>query len=196
MREESTWILSCSRLSYWKRLDRIIRALAVARQAGCDCQLVAAGDGPEKQRLEAIAAELGLQKEVIWLGPVPHEEIYRLMRLADLFIIANDVTNRCNPLFEAIRASLPVVSVRDPSTQDLLTDGDNACLGEPDDGEQLGECLTRACSDPELLQKMRRAQRSRDSLLSTWQERMDVEVSDLVALAGEPLPGQARKRSG
>jgi glycosyltransferase involved in cell wall biosynthesis len=105
------------------------------------------------------------------------------MSLVDVFIIANDVTNRCNPLFEAIRAGLPVVSVRDQSTQDLLTDGENACLAQRDDGPALGQALTRLLQDPELAARTRQAQRGRNDLLWTWEERMEVETRDLAALA-------------
>lgn len=179
LRADHTWVLSCSRLSYWKRVDRILRAIAIARQRGCPCQALIAGDGPEKQRLLGLAAQWRLDGGVVWLGPVPHEEIWHLMHAADIFIIANDVTNRCNPLFEAIRAGLPVVSVRDPSTADLLVHGENALLAQPDDGTELGECLVRLCEDPLLAAQMRQAQRSREALLWTWQERMDVESGEL-----------------
>ena len=184
LRENSLWVLSCSRLSYWKRIDRILCALKIARIADCDCQLIAAGDGKEKERLVQMASQMGLDRDVIWIGSVPHEDIWHLMNMVDMFIIANDITNRCNPLFEAIRAELPVVSLRDPSTQDLLTDGENACLADSDDGEKLGEALTLVCSDESLRQRMRLAQRNRDELLWTWKERMVVEVREIEELAG------------
>ena len=119
-RIESKWIISCSRLSYWKRIDRMLYALKFAKSKGCDCQLLVAGDGPERFRLEQLAADLDISAHVVWLGTVPHEQIWNLMNVSDIFIITNDVTNRCNPLFEAMCAQLPVLSIVDPSTSDLL----------------------------------------------------------------------------
>jgi glycosyltransferase involved in cell wall biosynthesis len=185
LRKDSVWVLSCSRLDSWKRIDRIIRAVGVARKAGCDCQLLVAGEGGEKQRLLSLVEELDLHNNIVWLGAVAHDDIWSLMKLADVFVIANDVTNRCNPLFEAVRARLPVVSVRDPSTQDLLTHGDNALLAERDDGDRLGECLAAVCKDSDLAQRMRLAQRNRDALLWTWRQRMEVEVKELAQLVRE-----------
>ena len=182
LRKESRWILSCSRLSYWKRIDRIMRAVSVARESSCDCQLLIAGDGPESERLHGLMKELSLDEEVVWLGPVPHDEIYGLMKAVDIFIITNNVTNRCNPLFEAIRAGLPVVSVRDPSTCDLLTDGQNALLADRDDVTGLGRCLAKICSDEVLAEQMRRVQAGVSDTLWDWQERIDVEVRDLEKL--------------
>jgi len=148
LRMNTKWILSCSRLSYWKRIDRIIRAVAHCRRSGIDCQLVVAGNGDEAGPLQALAKQLNVADDVVWLGAVPHAKVWDLMCLVDIFMITNDVTNRCNPLFEAIRAGLPVVSVRDPSTQDLLADGENALLADPDDVEALGEGLGRCAIWP------------------------------------------------
>ena len=43
-------------------------------------------------------------------------------------MITNDVTNRCNPLYEAAWAGLPIISIYDESTKDLLKHRDNALL--------------------------------------------------------------------
>ena len=59
LKPQSKWFLSCSRLSYWKRIDRMLHALTVCQQREIDCQLIIAGDGPEKQNLMAMAQKLG-----------------------------------------------------------------------------------------------------------------------------------------
>ena len=104
------------------------------------------------------------------------------MRLADAFVITNDVTNRCNPLYEAIRAGVPIVSIRDRSTADLLKDGVNALLADRDDEVALGRCLAQVCTDADLAARMRLAQRERSDALWTWQERMRKEVHELERL--------------
>jgi len=188
LRAESRWVFTCSRLSYWKRIDRILRAVARCRAGGCDCQLLVAGDGPERARLEALTRELAMEPHVVWLGAVPHERIWNWMAAADAFIIANDVTNRCNPLYEAICAGLPVVSVRDPSTADLLVDGENALLAGRDDEAELGRQLERVCSDRELAAGMRQAQQRGAATFRTWPQRMEMEVHELEALVAGTRP--------
>jgi 1,2-diacylglycerol 3-alpha-glucosyltransferase len=94
----------------------MLYALKVCRDKKANCQLLIAGDGPEKKTLEKLSETLGLSNDVIWLGSVDHDDIWALMNLADVFMITHDVTNRCNPLCEASWAGLPVVSVIDPST--------------------------------------------------------------------------------
>jgi len=184
------WILSCSRLSYWKRIDRILRALRYAADRGCDCMLVAAGDGPERQRLTDLAAELKLQGRVAWLGAVSHDEIWALMNVCDIFMITNDVTNRCNPLYEAMCAGVPVVTVADPSSADLVENGVNALLADKDDTDELGRCLERLLSDGELAARLRRGQLDKAAGLWSWQERMETEVRELEELTGRGPAGR------
>lgn len=186
LRPESKWILTCSRLSYWKRIDRILRAVRICRDQGRDCQLIVAGDGSERPGLQRLADDLGISGDVAWLGAVAHEEVWALMSLADVFVITNDVTNRCNPLYEAMCAGLPVVSIEDPSTADLLEDGVNALLTDKENTRELGQLLARACGDSGLAERMSHAQLSRSRMFWTWEERMRTEVRELEALVKNP----------
>ena len=179
LRKSSCWIISCSRLSDWKRIDRILHALKVCVDNGLDCQLIVAGDGPEKGSLMELSTKLNFSNEVIWLGSVDHDNIWTLMNLSDVFMIANDVTNRCNPLYEAAWAGLPVVSVVDPSTSDLLEDGVNALLAKKDDNLKLGEKLLNACKDKNLRNRLGRKQKKLALTFWSWEERMIVEAEEL-----------------
>jgi glycosyltransferase involved in cell wall biosynthesis len=179
LKKNSIWIVSCSRLSSWKRIDRILYALKYCIEKSTDCQLVIAGDGPEKGSLEKLAKEIGVSDSVVWLGSVAHDEIWSLMNIADIFMITNDVTNRCNPLYEAAWAGLPVVSVDDPSTKDLLIDGKNAFVSGKDNHEEMGEKLLKLCSDKDLRSKFGREQKKVSSQFKTWEDRMKDECREL-----------------
>lgn len=182
LRTASYWVVSCSRLSYWKRIDRMLQALTVVKKEGIDCQLVIAGDGPEKANLQNLAVELDVANAVVWLGAVAHEDIWALMNSADLFMLTNDVTNRCNPLYEAAWAGLPVVSIIDYSTEDLLKHGENALLAPKDDTDRLGYLICEICRDEDLREKLSHAQKELSQTFWTWEERMKAEVADLEVL--------------
>lgn len=184
LRADVPWIVSCSRLSYWKRIDRMLHALRHAADMGQDCQLVVAGDGPERQGLIDLAGELKLGDKVAWLGAVSHDEIWALMNAADVFMITNDVTNRCNPLYESMCAGVPVITVRDPSTADLAEHEVNALLADRDDTDELGRCIERLLTDTELSSRLKAAQLAKAGGLWNWTERMKVEVAELEAMVG------------
>ena len=182
LRLESHWAVSCSRLSYWKRIDRILQALAFCRAEGTDCQLLVAGEGPEKESLHTLAEKLDIAAHVVWLGAVSHDDIWALMNNADAFMITNDVTNRCNPLYEASWAGLPVISVHDLSTADLLRHQENAMLADKDDTETLGRHLVEICQNSELKRRLSNAQKELSTTFWTWEDRMHVEVRELEEL--------------
>jgi glycosyltransferase involved in cell wall biosynthesis len=193
LKPESKWVVSCSRLSGWKRIDRIICALALCRNSGVNCQILVAGDGPEHERLQELAEELGIAENVLWLGALAHDEIWALMNVADAFMITNDVTNRCNPLYEAAWAGLPVVSVVDSSTADLLKDGSNALLADRDDTDGLGKRLAEICSNSALAEQFRKAQKDLAKTFWTWEERMKVEVDELEKLVNAATPKRNKR---
>jgi len=193
LKPESKWVVSCSRLSYWKRIDRMLRALAVCRGKKVDCQLLVAGAGPELFRLKKLAEELGITKNVVWLGALAHDDIWALMNAADVFMITNDVTNRCNPLYEAAWAGLPVVSVIDSSTADLLKDGSNALLADRDDTDGLGKRLAEICCNSALAEQFRKAQKNLAATFWTWEERMNVEVDEMEKLVNAATPKRDKR---
>ena len=193
LKTESKWVVSCSRLSYWKRIDRMLRALAVCRNSGVDCQLLVAGGGPERERLQELAVELDVSDNVVWLGALAHDDIWTLMNSADVFMITNDVTNRCNPLYEAAWAGLPVVSVIDSSTADLLKDGSNALLADRDDTDGLGKRLAEICCNSALAEQFHKAQKDLAATLWTWEERMNIEVDEMEKLVNAAMPKRDKR---
>lgn len=68
------FLLSVGRLDRAKRIDLLLEACAL--RPGLRC--VIAGDGPDRPRLEALAAQLGLGDRAVFAGRVPAEELARL----------------------------------------------------------------------------------------------------------------------
>ena len=80
--------------------------------------------------------------------------------------------NYCSPLkmFEYMAAGRIIVGHAFPTIREVLTDGENACLAEPDSFEDLCNKLSDALYDPNLSQM---AAKARDLVLKeyTWQKR-------------------------
>ena len=179
---DSPWVISCSRLSSWKRIDRILNAVKICLEMDQRVHLLVAGDGPEKESLENLALTLGIDEHVSWIGAIAHDKIWALMNLADVFMITNDVTNRCNPIYEAAWAGLPVVSVVDPSTKDLLIHGKNALLSRKKDPDALGGNLAELLSQKKMRIDFQENQIELSKSFWTWKERMQTEVGEIEKL--------------
>ena len=91
-----------------KSLDRLLRACALVRQGGTAFRLVVVGDGPERPRLQAMAEQLGLAGQVLFLGHVAQPaELYRAF---DLFALSSSTEQMPFSVLEAMASGLAVVS--------------------------------------------------------------------------------------
>ncbi len=136
--EYGDFILSVGRLDRSKRVDLMLEAVAAAP----GLQLVVAGDGPDRGRLEELAQRLALNGRVRFAGRVSEEE------LADLY--AGCLAVYYAPVdedfgmvpYEAFLAEKPVVTTRDSGGPlEVVTDHRTGLVCEPH-AAALGE----ACS--------------------------------------------------
>jgi glycosyltransferase involved in cell wall biosynthesis len=172
-----TYILMLSRLDPIKRVDRGLKAMAALRHLHPQVRLLIAGDGEDRAPLEQMAAELGIGHVVHFLGAVERDAVVPLMQGADIFLSLYDFSNCGNPLFEALRSGLPVVTLDNGATGTVVTHGVNGLLLPVDDGERLVSALEMLINSPVERQRLRKGAREwADGNLVSWISRMDREV--------------------
>lgn len=124
------------RLHRTKRLDLLVRAFAmVRRRAPEPVKLLLVGDGPDRDRLEKLAARLGLGEEVRFAGFVPRGD--RVLRLFDVFVLPTSYEGCSNVLVEAMSKGLPIVATDIPSVSWMFEHGKNALLFRRGDAGRL-----------------------------------------------------------
>jgi glycosyltransferase involved in cell wall biosynthesis len=117
-------------------------------------RLLIVGDGEEGQDLQTSARRLGLGPRVAFLGSLPHEDVIRCMRAADVFVLPSLVESFGIVLLEAMSCGLPVVASRVMGIPYLVEDGLNGFLVPPTDEEALADRITALLSDPDLRARM------------------------------------------
>jgi glycosyltransferase involved in cell wall biosynthesis len=118
-------ILMVARLDPIKDQGTLLRAFAAVRQPGWHLQLV--GDGPERERLEILASELGLDPENVFLGR--RSDIPELLGKADLFAFSTTTAEGFGiALIEAMAAGLPILASDVPACREVLKDGTSGYL--------------------------------------------------------------------
>lgn len=75
-----------------------------------ECGLIIAGEGPERRRLEALAAEIGVADRVRLIGLVAHGELPKLYSAADIMILASASEGMANVMLESLACGTPVVA--------------------------------------------------------------------------------------
>lgn len=137
-------LVSAGRLVPWKGFEGLIRVLS--RIPGV--RLLIIGDGPERARLEAVVADLGLRARVKLLGSQPRERLLALVAGADLFLLRSRFESFSFQLVEAMMLGLPVVAQAIGNLGEIVTAGEDGLLLDPDDEEGLRQTLVRLLADP------------------------------------------------
>ena len=82
-------VLTVGRLQKAKGHDRMIPAVGTLRESIPEILYAIAGDGQERQALEALVAELGLGDHVQFLGAPDEDDLVRCYQQCDLFVLPN-----------------------------------------------------------------------------------------------------------
>ncbi len=135
-------ILGAGRLSPEKDFPTLIRAFQIVRGQR-DCRLVILGEGPLRQSLEKLIAELDLQDSVSLPGHTANP--YAYMKRAALLAFSSIAEGSGNVLIEAMALGTPVVSTDCPyGPSETLAGGRYGALVPVGDHE----ALARQCSTP------------------------------------------------
>lgn len=86
-------LLSLSRLSSEKKLDKLVHAFPEVVAAYPSAKLIFVGDGPVRHELETQVSEMGLTRNVIFVGEVKNEDVSEYYQMADIYINASDSEN-------------------------------------------------------------------------------------------------------
>jgi glycosyltransferase involved in cell wall biosynthesis len=117
-------------------------------------ELVLVGDGPERERYQRLAGELGLQDRVRFTKFVNPDQVWKYYARAHVFVLPTLHDNWPLVVPEAMSAGLPVlVSKYAGSVPELIRQGENGYAFDPDDHEGLAACMGRYLSNPELIYK-------------------------------------------
>jgi glycosyltransferase involved in cell wall biosynthesis len=159
-REKEASAIFVGRLTSQKGVDVLFRAWRRAlRESAKPLPLLVVGDGPERESLESLAEELGLEEHIRFAGSV--EEIERYYHLAQLFILPSRSEGLPNALLEAMACGLPAIATCVGGIPDVVVDGETGLLVPPDDEDALADAIERLLHDLSLRRRMAEAARRR-----------------------------------
>lgn len=139
------------------------------------------GDGPCRGELEGLARELGLEKDVGFLGS--RRDIPQLLALMDVAVLPSSEEGFPNAILEAMAAGKPVVASQVGGVSEAVVDGETGFLVPAGDASSLATAIGRLLGDPLLGSRMGAAGRRR------VQERFGLSrmVAEMEALYEERL---------
>jgi glycosyltransferase involved in cell wall biosynthesis len=136
--DPGNFILSVGRLDRAKRVDLLLEAAALDGSL----EVVVAGDGPDRKRLEELTAQHGLDGRVRFAGPVAKDELVDLY--ADCLAVFYAPVDEDLGLvpYEAFLSEKPVVTTRDAGGPlEIVVDHENGLVCEP-----VPDAVAEACA--------------------------------------------------
>lgn len=112
-----------------KNLGMLIRTLSVLE--GVEWTLDLYGDGPLREKLEALVGEMGLQDRVRFHGFVPHDEVMRCYAVYDVFVLLSERETFGMVYTEALSQGLFVIASEGEGIDGIIRDGENGFLVSP-----------------------------------------------------------------
>ena len=157
-------VVAAGRLAPEKGYEVLIEAHGLAR-ARVPHRLMIFGQGPERERLEALIHELRLEDTASLAGYVLNH--YPWMRHASLLCLSSYHEGMPLVLIEALSLGTPVVATRcSEGVAELLREGELGALVEPGSPNALAEGIAAHLERPEEMRA--RAVRAGDSARETW----------------------------
>jgi glycosyltransferase involved in cell wall biosynthesis len=112
------------------------------------------GDGPERDNLAALAAELGIGDRVHLKGFVSDELKYQILSNSDVFTLASLHEGFGVVYLEAMYCGLPVIAADEGGQVDLLQDGETGRLVPIGDKDAMARSLREILENEEIAGRM------------------------------------------
>jgi len=130
-----------------------------------------AGDGPERENIEAAIERASLQQRVRCLGKISEEELVELYRRGKLFVMPNivvpgDMEGFGIVMLEAGACGLPTLAADLEGIRDVIDDGVNGWFAPTEDAEAFAARIKSLLDDPDGLRKA--SKRAAEYVTSTF----------------------------
>jgi glycosyltransferase involved in cell wall biosynthesis len=152
-------VLSVGNLISIKGHELLVRAIAALQDKHPDVTCDIVGEGPERDRLIALAQELRLQEKMHFLGRRKRSQVAEAMRSCTVFALPSRYEALGCVYLEAMAAEKPVIGCTGQGIEEVIQPGVNGLLINPDDLEALTRSLSMLLDDQEMRRRLGRSAR-------------------------------------
>jgi len=173
-------------LKPWHGVDLLLRAFARLTRVLSGARLLIVGTGPEEEKLQTLAVELGIAGAVHFRGAVEHREVAPLVGAMDVAVapFRSMAGFYFSPikLFEYMAAERCIVASRLGQIESVIAHGEDGLLVAPDDETALFEALESLAALPHVRRALGEGARTKARAHFTWGHAADA-VLDVVTEA-------------
>ena len=164
--DERFEMVSIGSLQPYKGHRYLIEACAMLRDRHIPLRCRIVGGGEERAALERMIARARLDSVVELMGPLPQEEVARILPTAHCYVQPSIVMPSGKmegipvALMEALACALPVVATNISGVPEIVRPNQTGRLVPPADGHALANALAEVQADPDNAFQMARAGRA------------------------------------
>jgi glycosyltransferase involved in cell wall biosynthesis len=147
------------RMTGVKDTGAVLDIVRATRDRGVDAVLCMVGDGPDRERLEQLAHELGIARTCYFVGYQP--DVAGYYRLFDAFVLPSVTEGTPVSAIEALASGTAVVANRVGGVPDVVRDGLDGFLVEPGDIDGAAARLAELAASPDLRTRLGESGRAR-----------------------------------
>lgn len=162
-------IVCVGRLDPSKGQDTLIRAVACLTADLPALTVEFIGAGASKDRYRDLARDLGVRERCLFLGEIPHDEVFRKMAQSCACVVPSRSEAFGWVNIESLAVGTPVVASKVGGIVEIVRDGVEGLLVPPDNPRELADALARVVNDQELRAEMGRNARRR--FLDAFEQR-------------------------
>jgi len=140
-------LLFVGRVAHEKNIGFLLKVVQRVRQDVPDILFVIAGEGPALEGLEAEVGRMGLSGNVLFIGYLDrHTELNSCYRAGDIFVFSSRTETQGLVLLEAMAQGVPVVSIAEMGTRDVLREGQGVWIAH-EEVEDFADKVMRLLAD-------------------------------------------------
>jgi glycosyltransferase involved in cell wall biosynthesis len=130
-------------------LDILLRAFALLeKRCPGRALLRLAGDGPEKKKLQNLAARLGITQQVEWLGAIPNCEVADLYRSLDVVVVPSRQESFGVTAVEGSACGCPIIASNVGGLPEVVINRQTGLLIPPEDVQELCQAMEFMIAHP------------------------------------------------
>jgi glycosyltransferase involved in cell wall biosynthesis len=149
-------ILFLGRLHPEKNIDTLIKAVPELSKKHPDVQVLIAGEGNQKDKLQKIARDLGVDDKIIFLGRISEEDLVFAYNSCDIFVLPSLAELEGIAVLEAMACGKPILIADSPNSASKHFVNRNGLLFKPQDPKDLAKKILMLLSDENALMSMAR----------------------------------------
>ena len=147
-------VVNVAHLAGHKGQQYLVRAIPLVLAKIPAARFFIVGEGELMNELQALAASLGLNKELIFTGF--RQDVGAFYHVADLFVMSSVQEGLGTAVIDALALGKPVVASNSGGIPEVILDGETGRLVAPADPAALAEAIIELLTNPERAKRMAR----------------------------------------